>query len=355
MIPPAKNNTSLAEAQVREALGARLGTDLSGEEFAFLVLQGGIEEIKKAVSPDERERSLKRATETIANLRLSQGKAVGQKAREVGGAAGDDTDQRYALSRLLALEALREPEVIQFKETYLGGGFLDWEKIKEWIEAKAEAEGEHSTYIEVVVPPGAEVRPSASGLRIESSVPLAELATEGGIKAKFLTYGVPGDRWVKHTPVRAGGVLDELRKVCERLARDYRFTPDQACVLVLCGVTPYMVGVRAQTEVQSAHPAASRICLEVDPVVAPVEVQKRYSDIRQKLLKGSYQPLRDKHLRLAVFAAERRPPAKWAQVMDEWNREYPSETYDTDTIFARDCTAAQRRLLRPRLDPDAVL
>lgn len=37
-----------------------------------------------------------------------------------------------------------------------------------------------------------------------------------------------------------------------------------------------------------------------------------------------------------------------------WNQEHEEYQYETVTVFARDCTAAKRRLLRPKLDPDAL-
>ena len=356
MITEGTKSTRVSDDEVRRLLDARLGLPLTGEEFAFLVLQGGVAEIQAAAKGSTpAEALLGQATETVRNLRVSQGKPVGEPARRAGEMAIDDRDRRYALSRLLALEAAREPEVVRFRETYLGGKVLAWEEIESWIKGQADADGEHSLYIEVVVPPETQVKPTASGLMLESDVPASELQTEGGVKARFLEHGVRDGKWVKRTPVRAGGVLDELRRLCERLAKSYTWTTDQACVFLLTGIDPYMVGVRLQTEVQSEHPAASRVTMVIDPVVAPLEVLERYSELRQKLLKGTYRPLQEKHLKLAVFAAERRPPAKWSEVMQAWNEAHPEQAYAKETIFARDCTAAQNRLLRPRLDADALL
>lgn len=73
------------------------------------------------------------------------------------------------------------------------------------------------------------------------------------------------------------------------------------------------------------------------------------------MLEGTYRPLKPKYLELAFFAAERRPPDKWAEVMKAWNAAHPDDTYQVETTFARDCTQAQRRLLRPWLNEDALL
>jgi hypothetical protein len=41
--------------------------------------------------------------------------------------------------------------------------------------------------------------------------------------------------------------------------------------------------------------------------------------------------------------------------MQAWNEENEGQRYSKVTVFARDCAAAQRRLLSPRLNPDALL
>ncbi len=95
--------------------------------------------------------------------------------------------------------------------------------------------------------------------------------------------------------------------------------------------------------------------LVIDPVVSPQDVFDSYAKLRERMVEGTARPLTEKHLRLALFAAERRPPAKWAPVMEAWNDKYPDWRYEKETLFARDATAAQNRILRPRLDADALL
>lgn len=41
--------------------------------------------------------------------------------------------------------------------------------------------------------------------------------------------------------------------------------------------------------------------------------------------------------------------------MAAWNEAHADYQYRQVTMFARDCTAAQRRLLSPRLNPDALI
>ena len=50
---------------------------------------------------------------------------------------------------------------------------------------------------------------------------------------------------------------------------------------------------------------------------------------------------------MAVFAAERRPRLSWLQVMDEWNKGNHADIYSDHDRFKRECTDAQKRLLKP--------
>lgn len=356
MIAGDVQDTSPLEQEIRALLDARLGLPLSDEDYRFLLLEGHIADMG-STPPDssKREALVRKAIETVRNLRASQGRPLGTDSARAGEMATDDSHRRFALSCLLAREAGALAEVVQFRARHLGGEVLAWKLMEAWILRQADTDGDYSHYLEVVIPTGTVVRPTLAGLVAESPVPLAELRTEGGVRARFLVYGVEGGTWVKSVPVRAGGVLDELRKLSDRLAKSYSWKADQAAVFVLTGVIPLMVGIRLETEVQSEHPAASRVRLVIDPVVSPQEVFEEYGRVRERMIEGTARPLTEKHLKLAVFAAERRPPAKWAQVMKAWNREYPDWGYEKETLFARDATAAQNRILRPRLDADVLL
>ncbi len=344
-----------SDADVRRLLDRHLGLPLSDEEFGFLGLQGALGEIGVAGGdPRAKSAALRKAVETVRNLRVAQGRPVGEEPGQTGEMARDDGHRRYALSRLLALDAEGLPEVVAFRAHHLEGGVLDWEELGAWVREQAGAEGPPSQYVEVALPSDATVRAAVGGMVAESAVPVGELPIEGGVRVKLLKFGLPGGAYVQGVPVRAGGVLDELRRLGARLVRSYGWTEDQATVFVLSGVTPLLAGIRLETDIQTEHPAASRITLTVDPVVSPGEVLATYSELRQKVLKGTHRPLSEKHQKLAVFAAERRPGATWAEIMKAWNHAHEEFKYTTVTVFARDCTAAQRRLLRPKLDPDGL-
>lgn len=351
-----QRSSSPAREDVRALLDAHLSPPLTGEELTFLELRQVVGEIERTRGDaGARARVLAAAAQTVRDLRRAQGRVDEGRPQRAAAMATDDSARRYALSRLLAIEAERLSEVVDFRSRRLDGQVMAWEELEAWVKGQADADGPPSRFVEVALPDEAELRWTGAGLAATSDLPLSEAFIGGGYSHKILAYGLPGRERVRHQAVRAGGVLHELLTLTEKLAATFAWTKDQATVFVLSGVTPYVAGVRRETEVRSEYPAASRLRLEVDPVVSPQEVVSVYSGLRQKVLEGTCRPLSDKHLKLAVFAAERRPPAKWGEVMASWNEAYPEHLYEKETIFARDCTAAQRRLLRPRLRADALL
>lgn len=309
MITPARKSANLGtEEEVRRLLEARLGLPVSEEELGFLRLQGTLASIQEAGGdPRQKRAALEKAVETLKNLRAVQGQPLGEEPGAAGPLATDEEDRRFALSRLLALEAGQAAEVVGFRERHLAEGLLDLESIGEWIALQAEAQGAPSLYVEIALPAGTQVKATPHGMVAKSEVPVSELPIEGAVRAKLLKYSFPGAPYVQAVPVSAGSTLDELRRLSERLAKSYSWQADQATVFVLSGVTPLVAGILARTEVQSEHLAASRVTLTIDPLVAPQTVLEAYSELRQKVLLGKHRPLSEKHRQLAVFAAERRP------------------------------------------------
>jgi hypothetical protein len=348
------------DQSIRLLIDGELTEPLSDEEWGFLLLQGQVGQIRRVLGERARQtEQMTKAARTIRNLRATQGRPVVGESEPAGRMGPSEGHRRYALSRLLALEADTDERVAGFRDAHLAGypdRTLPWEEIGDWIAARAEADGAATTFALVALPPGATTVPGPEGLRVEDSAPLSDLRIEGALQARMLSFGLPGSKWVQRVAVRTGGVLDELWHLCAHLVRRYGWKEDQAAVFVLSGVTPYMPGIAFETVYRDDYPAASRITLVIDPVVAPQEVMARYSRLRQQMLPGRYRPLSDKHLRLAVFAAEHRPSgATWAKLMELWNQEHPEETYTQATVFARDCSLARKRLLQPRLDPDGLL
>ncbi len=352
--------TEKDEARIRVLMEKELSQPLSDEDFGFLLLEGQVARIRAVLGQrGKQSAAVRAAARTIRNLWAAQGEPVVGKTEVAGQMAPEEGRRRYALSRLLALEAEDDDAVLAFRSKHLGsypGHKVPWEEIGDYIQTTAREEGAPTEFILLALPTGARHTPTQEGLRVEDDTPLSGAQIENRVESRMLSYGLPGAKWVQHVGVRVGGVLDELWHLTDRLVKRYGWKEDQAAVFILSGVTPYLPGIRLETDYREDCPAASRITLIVDPFVPPQEVLGTYSRVRQQILKGRYRPLSEKHLRLAVFAAEqKRKGVTWAAVMEEWNQAHPGETYTQETVFARDATAARKRLLTPRLNPDGLL
>ena len=349
------------DTRIRKLLDAALAEPLSEEDWGFLVLEGTVARLREAMAGERRKREaeVEAAARTIRHLRAAQAKPVLGRTEPARRMAPEEGERRYALSRLLALEAEEDEAVRGFRETYLSvypGSRLPWEKIGDWIASQTQKEGPPTEFAPLALTAGVKRTVTPEGLKLKDDTPLSEARIENDVRSRILSYGLPGAKWAQQVAVRAGGVLDELSRLGERLVERYGWKDDQATVFVLTGVTPYLVGIRLETEYTSACPAASRIKLVIDPVVPPQEVLATYTRLRQRILGGRYRPLSPKHLRLAVFSAEeKKPGTTWTMVMERWNAQHPDESYTHETIFARDAAAARKRLLSPRLNPDGLL
>ena len=150
--------------------------------------------------------------------------------------------------------------------------------------------------------------------------------------------------WAKPIPVAAGGVLDELRVVSDRLARRHTWTPAQATTFVLTGNTPLVSPLRVK--VQSSHiPALSRLVLTVDPAISPRELAEHYRQARQQFVGKRHRSMSEKHTTLVTFMNTRPPKETYARSMTAWNRKYPKWKYKAVSNFGRDVKTARKRLL----------
>lgn len=238
-----------------------------------------------------------------------------------------------ARSALLAIEAARDEEVQTFRRRRLRGRLLRRENVEAWVERQERLEhrrGLPGFWVAVAVE-----KPSTStvqGCRAEEPATVREL-----------TYAVPHDRWVRASPTRSGGVLEKLRVLSEQLARRYAWDAAQAATFVLTGAIPIVPMIRLNWD-----GARGRVVLDVDSFVTPREVALAYGKARHPLVKTRPRPQTEKHLRLAVWFAERPAGESWAQRMAVWNREHRKWRYRRAENFARDAVAALKRLHPPR-------
>jgi hypothetical protein len=268
-----------------------------------------------------------------------------------------------AVSRLIAHIAAERADVVQFRAdpaNQIPPDLLAWRDVHQWIWVRAREDGDRLprlwTLTEATIPqvfsgaiaaaliPGAALPDEPR--TIELQVPLQNAVHH--VYQPYLVYAKEGDDRDTGVLINAGGVLDRLRVLSERLASAYLWKPAQATIFILAGLSPLVASFTADPITREDLPVLSRVNLSIDPAMSPTEVAERYSALRQWLLNESKERQRDlseKHAQLALFAARQPKQTTWARRMAQWNTVHPEWTYTEVSNFSRDCLQAQRRLL----------
>ncbi len=269
-------------------------------------------------------------------------------------------ERMMAISELLAYDAEQLPDVKAFRRGWLGDGLLTHEQVEGWIQGRKQADGEHTKWLsgEIPIPPGTEVIiPSKMLEKYPDSPPQwgidppLVINRAPGIQVQDLAYSVPGLPWMCRVLVRAGGVLDKLRHLSEKLADRYRWDEGQATVFVLTGSIPIVASIHVRITQTSPFPTLSRITLTIDPTLSPIEVAESYRKARRELFMDDTRQgsMSEKSMTLATFLAQRLEDESWKVRLKDWNQLYTSRGWGYDAAhlrnFCRDCIQAQRRLL----------
>jgi hypothetical protein len=262
------------------------------------------------------------------------------------------------LADIAAAHANRDPAVIRFRETVLGGSLLSPQEISSWIARQHEQErGRPDVFLDGIP------LPVESTLRNEGSrgfIPDPPLCIGAEHPANrwyyvLLEYATPEDRRARSVPVAHGGVLAGLRVLSTSLAERYKWQPAQATGFVLTGLPPVLRTIDAtwapsffQTE-QGSVTALSQVVLTLDPTLRPSQVSAAFQTIRQQLLGAHWQEVNERQLALARFACQRTPEEAWEQRMAAWNTEFSQWSYKEKDLghFKRDCQHALTKLLAP--------
>jgi len=256
------------------------------------------------------------------------------------------SDHQTVLAILLARDAAREKVVREFRERALGGQVLPLERVEDWLTKQAAKDGEPTVWLQdVAVPSGHEIlrvphrwevftRPALS---ISARHP-ARASSRSLVCARL---GAPPLAFI----TRSGGVLEELREIGQRLARQFGWAPMQATLFILTDQVPTVPLVHVRTEISSSRPACTRIVFDVDPTARPNLVAERYRQYRQDLFPRNVRALSRRHLKLAVFVAEHSGANLWPELFVEWNRKHPDWKYQRRNNFKRDCLRARRQIL----------
>ncbi|HEY7023064.1 MAG TPA: hypothetical protein VH349_18245 [Ktedonobacterales bacterium] len=233
-----------------------------------------------------------------------------------------------AVSYFWAIEAARFAEepgeevlsVAGFRSSVLGGSLLAADKIAPWIHEQEERDGKPSWWLEGVTLDEGDYEEAEEGtIRITKAIPIdwksaGEPGTaweRPGVSRREVLYITP-ELPVDGRPVRAGGVLDDLRRLSLLLAEAYAWEPEQATAFILTGLTPYNTAWARQ--------------------------------IKTMRVKGRRpRDLSIKHLALACFWEEHKGESM-ATRMTLWNALYQKWEYTTVTNFGRDGRQAVARL-----------
>ena len=287
------------------------------------------------------------------------------------------TLRHQALSLLIAKRARNEPMVKAFREEVLGGELLAFGDIRRWMEEQGEKDGtEISSWLTVPVAEDPEgvimtelhAAPLEHQRGMERFSPSPYSGTiDGFTSSRYLEYGMPGTMWSRFEFIKAGGVLDRLLTLTERLVEPlaslsspsvpYPWTHAQGAVFVLTGLAPEVHSVKYRVRESVWLRGATRILLDIDPNTTPDEVARQYRSVRNKI-SNRPRTMDEKHLRLAAFAADRPESETWDAKLLAWNEAYPEPQYpdynyapEDRRNFYKHVSEACDRLLNPDFPP----
>lgn len=334
----------MRDTELRETLQRRLGSRFHQGLWDYLLDRGFVDEVLDGASDldqllDEARRIL------AAGAPSAEHRAPAPAPRE----PRRGQERAWALSQLVAAHAHQDPDVIVFRRKYLDDALLGWADLDTWITAQAKRDGEATTDLTIALAASTISDPDADELHLS---PPLERVRPAQVATRRLDYALPGDDWVRRVAVTADGALDRLRVLAEALAKAYGWTPAQATIFVLCGVTPFIATVRiTRSSAKVRHHAdllwARRITLDIDPAATPQQVLDAFQRARRQQGVAPLRPLTLKHLRLAAFACAEHADEPWAERLRLWNRSFPEWHYPEQSNFRRDALRAEARILYP--------
>jgi hypothetical protein len=335
----------MLESDLRTELRRRLGPRFSAALWDLLVDLGFVAEVVVvgAMDLDQLEDHARRilAAGTASPEHRVPAPAPSEPRR--------GQERAWALSQLVAAHAHHDPDVIAFRHKYLRDALVEWANLDTWITARAKLDGEPTTDLTIALPASTISDPDADELDI--SPPLARVRPYR-VATRVLAYALSEDNWVRRMAVAADGALDRLRVLAEALSKAYGWTPAQASIFVVCGVTPFIATVRttrssAKIRYHADLVWARRITLDIDPAATPQQVLDAFQHARRQQGLAQLRPLTPKHIRLAAFAGAEHADKPWAERLRLWNTSFPEWHYAEQSNFRRDAIRAEARILYP--------
>ena len=294
--------------------------------------------------------------------------------------AVDAEEQRQrAVSTVIAAEASLRDDVREFRRSELDSDLIAPERIESWLNTISRQDGEPRPWVAVPVPSSTSPATTKDGyLTVDRSFRVGKTAFSDGLarlwyeKVSYYTLMPgPASKWkAAAMPVAPGGVLNRLRCLSERLAREFHWQLAVATSFVISGVIPDVPHLEVCLHEGGELLAASRVRLDVSVTATPAEVAEAFKEAREKSIQGKAWTRRQsiKHLRLAEFCgravlrklASLQPCTSvsdcldatvwdWGDLMAEWNRTEQKHTYVNSDLrtFKRDCRHAVKRILNP--------
>ena len=260
-------------------------------------------------------------------------------------------ERQYAISSLLARIARRDSAVQAFREKRLGNKLLAFDEVEDWIKRTADSEQPPTTYLRFPLE-DRDFKIKAGRIMVEPPVSKSEFGPGAQLSSDPLKYATHTSDFELSIPTRFGGVLYELARLSQSLAKRYGWQEGQATVFVLVDLPPLVRTLSVITSLKMPIGVLSRIELTVDPTLSPKVVAEQFKKARDKLLGQRPRSLSSKHIQLVMFCDERPPGETWAVRMAAWNQQHSKWKYEAVKNFLRDANQGLRRLLGPNAQYD---
>lgn len=192
-------------------------------------------------------------------------------------------------------------------------------------------------------------KPSALGATPDATHYLANLPRPSAL-ATLDTYRDQGP-----ILVWPDSVLDELRKVAERLSQAYHWDVGEATWFILTGIHPAVPTLRGAYESASlAFGDFGAITLVVAPWESADKVLRTYRHLQRDVLGGDNRQIGERNLALFRFIRQHRQcggnKMSWRELLQQWNQQFPQWRCDDHRRLARDYERTQKALLPKRRD-----
>ena len=228
------------------------------------------------------------------------------------------------------------------REQYLQGAFIPVEQIPEWL-CQHLRDGRPLPTLTLTIAPDAESR-VLEAIRSGQPVvlePCEIVNHQQPICREFLRYRDTA------YPVRYDGALHCLYQAVQDLMWVCGWRECDAIEFALCNRVPDGTPIGVEVE-RSLASGLSFISVRVPLYMQPDEVAQVYAQVRRaNKHKARYKGISEFTARFVRFVEVYRlqhPDAKWNEILDEWNRQYPSDTVSGKR--ARNLITHYKRALR---------